>query len=259
MTLATARARHVGGEVVVDVADVSGDAARTEGDAAIFDEGTAEAGTHGDGQDDAVGLARTERGFAQTVGVHVVEDAHAQPGRCLKLSAEAGASPAGHGARRGDNVAGYGVDNAGAGDGDTAHGRVRGDQGRSKLADARCHVRSATHRIGGDRSALGDLVRVTSFDDAPPDLGATDVEGKERSHEDPYGQWVERIDEAGEGHARGRGMYGRGRPRPRRRIRRAGRPSAARTQRAPCCHPRWRRQGAASRAIRRRRAGTGRP
>ena len=186
MTLTAARARHVGREVVVDMADVSGDAARPEGDLAVVDEGATDAGPHGDGQDGAVGLARAERGFAQTVGVHVVEDAHAQPGRCLQESAEAGASPAGHGARRGDDVAGCGVDDAGAGDGDTAHGRVRGDQGRSELTDARRHVRSAAHRVGGDRSALGDLVGVTGLDDAPPDLGATDVEGKERSHEDPY-------------------------------------------------------------------------
>ena len=118
--------------------------------------------------------------------MHVVEDAHLQAGCLLKQGAEVSASPAGHGARRGDDVAGGGVDDAGAGDRDTAHLRVRGDQGRGKVTDARRHVRSAAHRVGGDRSALGDLVGVTGLDDAPPDLGATDVEGKERSHEDPY-------------------------------------------------------------------------
>ena len=42
-------------------------------------------------------------------------------------------------------------------------------------------------RGGADGAArIGDLVGVTGLDDAPPDLGATDVEGKERSHEDPY-------------------------------------------------------------------------
>jgi len=75
---------------------------------------------------------------------------------------------------------------AGAGDRDTRDLRVRSDQGRSEVADASSHVHSAAHRVGGDRSTLGDLVGVTGLDDAPPDLGATDVEGKERSHEDPY-------------------------------------------------------------------------
>ena len=48
MTLTAARARHIGGEVVVDMADVSGDAARPEGDAAVFDEGATDAGADGD-------------------------------------------------------------------------------------------------------------------------------------------------------------------------------------------------------------------
>ena len=66
------------------------------------------------------------------------------------------------------------------------------------------------------------------------------------------------LDEAG-ARARRRAICGTEVPRPRRRIRRAGRPRAARTQHAPCCHPRWRQPGAASQANRRRRAGTGRP
>ena len=48
VSLAAARARHVGGEVVVDVAHVSGDAARPEGDLVVFDEGTTDAGADGD-------------------------------------------------------------------------------------------------------------------------------------------------------------------------------------------------------------------
>ena len=186
MTLAAARARQVGGEVVVNVAHVPGDATRPEGDAAVFDQGAADAGAHGDRQDGTVGASGAQRRLAEAVGVHVVEDAHGQARRCLKQGAEVSASPSGHGARRGDDVAGGRVDDAGAGDGDTAHLRVRGDQGGGEVADAARHVRSAAHRVGGDRSALGDLVPVTGLDDSPPDLGATDVEGKERSHEDPY-------------------------------------------------------------------------
>ena len=186
MALAAARARHVGGEVVVDVAHVSGDAARPEGDLAVFDERAADAGADRNRQDGAVGLAGAERGLTQAVRVHVVQDAHLQAGCLLKQSAQGCASPAGHGTRGGDDIAGSRVDDAGAGDRDTAHLRVRGDQGRGKVTDASRHVRSAAHRVGGDRSALSDLVAVTGLDDAPPDLGATDVEGKERSHEDPY-------------------------------------------------------------------------
>ena len=172
--------------MVVDVAHVSGDAARPEEDLAVFNEGAADAGADGDRQDGAVGLAGAERGLAQAVRVHVVEDAHLQAGCLLKQRAQGGASPSGHRARGGDDVAGRGIDDASAGDGDTLDLRVRSDQGRGKFANACRHVRSAAHRVGGDRSALGDLVGVTGLDDAPPDLGATDVEGKERSHEDPY-------------------------------------------------------------------------
>ena len=186
MSLAAARARQVGSEVVVNMAHMSGDAARPEGDLAVFDEGTTDAGADGDRQDGAVGLAGAERGLAQTVRVHVVEDAHLQAGCLLKQSAQGCASPTGHRARGGDDIAGRRVDDAGASDGDTRNLRVRSDQGRGKVADASRHVRSAAHRVGGNRSTLGDLVGVTGLDDAPPDLGATDVEGKERSHEDPY-------------------------------------------------------------------------
>ena len=56
---------------MVDVAHVSGDAARPEEYLAVLDEGTTDAGADGDRQDGAVGLTGAKRGLAQAVRVHV--------------------------------------------------------------------------------------------------------------------------------------------------------------------------------------------